>query len=474
MMWPIYTERIPQERTADPFLEKMKGNEKMKKVFALILACVLLLSCMAACSSKAEADANVNAPADQPTASEETTGNQETEDPVSEPVTITLWILAENMDKPHIKKPIDMWQEATGNKIDVIGLPDQDETPLAKFATGDIPDVLIVKSGASLLNYNPEENFVDFTNAEWISELPKSTSSAAYINGKLYGLPNGEASTSGCIYNKKIFEELGISVPTNQAEFNAVCDTLLENGIQPIYMPAGDAWATFQQFAMDPIFDAHPEYFDQLNSGEMTYADIPEMKNMCEWFKEAADKGYFGSTYASDKWEYISEVIGTGEVAMVFCWDTWLQTDYDNESYVYKNSDFGLMPVFMGTRDEGTFEGGNFALAMVNKNSERRDAAVDLINFMAKPEVYNAAYEGIATAPIYTNMTTNVDSEQYLENKDTIDRLKCASATPAIVGFNSVQHGQCLVRLMLGEINADECIAAMDEERIATLNAFGK
>ena len=449
----------------------------MKKFLALILAGVLLLSCLVACS-KTEEGKGENAPATTPAATDETVKTEDnakdnTEEK-SEPVTISLWILAENMEKPNIAKLFTMWEEATGNKVDVIGLPDQDETPLAKFATGDIPDVLIVKSGASLLNYNPDENFVDFTDAEWISELPKATASAAYINGKLYGLPNGEASTSGCVYNKRIFEELGLSIPTNQAEFNAVCEKLLENGVQPIYLPAGDAWATFQQFGMDPIFDANPEYFDKLNSGEMTYSDIPEMKSMCQWFKDAADKGYFGSTYASDKWEYISEVIGTGEAAMVFCWDTWLQTDYDNESYEYKNSDFGLMPVFMGTRDEGTFEGGNFALAMANKNSERCEAAVDLINFMAKPENYNVAYDGIATAPIYTNMTTNVDSEQYLENKDTIDRLKCASATPAIVGFNSVQHGQCMVRLMLGEIDVDECVAAMDEERIATLNAFGK
>lgn len=445
----------------------------MKKFFALILVGVLLLSSLVACS-KAEGGKSDDTPASNPATTDETVKTEDNTQKESEPVTISLWILAENMEKPNIAKLFTMWEEATGNKVDVIGLPDQDETPLAKFATGDIPDVLIVKSGASLLNYNPDENFVDFTNAEWISELPKATASAAYINGKLYGLPNGEASTSGCVYNKRIFEELGLSIPTNQAEFNAVCETLIENGVQPIYLPAGDAWATFQQFGMDPIFDANPEYFDKLNSGEMTYSDIPEMKSMCQWFKDAADKGYFGSTYASDKWEYISEVLGTGEAAMVFCWDTWLQTDYDNESYEYKNSDFGLMPVFMGTRDEGTFEGGNFALAMANKNSERCEAAVDLINFMAKPENYNVAYDGIATAPIYTNMTTNVDSEQYLENKDTIDRLKCASATPAIIGFNSVQHGQCMVRLMLGEIDVDECVAAMDEERIATLNAFGK
>ena len=67
----------------------------------------------------------------------------------------------------------------------------------------------------------------------------------------------------------------------------------------------------------------------------MSYADIPEFTDMCTWFKEAADKGYFGKNFASDTWDYTSEVLGTGEAAMLFCWDTWFDTDYDSESYDY-------------------------------------------------------------------------------------------------------------------------------------------
>ena len=48
----------------------------------------------------------------------------------------------------------------------------------------------------------------------------------------------------------------------------------------------------------------------------MSYADIPEFTDMCTWFKEAADKGYFGKNFASDTWDYTSEVLGTGEAAL--------------------------------------------------------------------------------------------------------------------------------------------------------------
>ena len=37
------------------------------------------------------------------------------------------------------------------------------------------------------------------------------------------------------IYNKKIFEENKLEVPTTFAEFEEVCQTLLDNEVTPIY-----------------------------------------------------------------------------------------------------------------------------------------------------------------------------------------------------------------------------------------------
>ena len=75
-----------------------------------------------------------------------------------------------------------------------------------------------------------------------------------------------------------------------------------------------DGWPVFYQFALDPVLEEHPEYIEKLNAGEMTYADIPEFTSMCEWFQKAAEKGYFGKNFASDTWDYTSEVLGIGKL----------------------------------------------------------------------------------------------------------------------------------------------------------------
>jgi ABC-type glycerol-3-phosphate transport system substrate-binding protein len=392
-------------------------------------------------------------------------------------VTLTLYGNASDTVKPYMTRIISMYEAQSGNRIDVQGLDGNNTEAIAltKFTTGDIPDLFMHFGNYNLLNYNCAENFYDFTNAPWVSDIVDVVLPQTKVSGKIYGLPYWEASVSGLYYNKKIFEELGISLPNTQREFEAVCDRLLAAGVQPIYLPTTDSWCILYQYALDPVFDS-PEgeaLLERLNKDEIKYADIPRFRSMLEWFKRAADKGYYGKTFLSDRWDYTIEVLGTGEAAMIYCWDTWFDTDYDSESYIYTKDDFGLMPAFMGTNEEGTFEGPNVSLMMVHKNSPRVTAALEFVEFMSKPANYNVAFEGVATNPVFKQQTTNVPSPQYQAVKDWVERVGHASvAQPKIIGYSQVQGGKIIQDLMGGKISIGECINLLDEDRITTLNSF--
>lgn len=127
-------------------------------------------------------------------------------------VTLTLYGNADDLAKPYMQKIISLWEESSGNKIDQQGLDtDNAETiALTKFTTGDIPDLYIHFGNSNLKNFNPEENFVDWSDADWVSDIQDSVLPQATYNDKVIGLPFWEASNSGCFYNTKIFEELGI------------------------------------------------------------------------------------------------------------------------------------------------------------------------------------------------------------------------------------------------------------------------
>lgn len=444
----------------------------MKTKISMLLVGALLASLLFGCGKGDFQNASTSA-----SSTEEGAVEGAKDASASDGVTLTLYCNADDLAKPYMQKIISMYEENSGNRIDQQGLDTNNAETIAltKFTTGDIPDLYVHFGNCNLKNFNPEENFVDWSDAQWVLDIQDSVLPQATYNDMVIGLPFWEASNSGCFYNKIIFEELEIEIPTTQAEFDAVCDKLLENGIQPIYIAAADGWPVLYQFALDPVIEANPEYVDKLNSGEMTYADIPEFTSMCQWFKTAAEKGYFGQNFASDTWDYCSEVLGTGEAAMMFVWDTWFDTDFDGESYDYSSEDFGIMPIFMGTCDEGTYEGGNVNLMMANKNGENVEAAMDFINFMADPENYNVAFEGISTAAVFKGQTTNVNSIQYEENKDSVDSLiRASSAQPKIIGFNQSEGGKALLQLMSGDITVEQCIKLIDDDRIATLESFAQ
>lgn len=428
-------------------------KKRGKKIAALLISTALAAGMLSACSG-GSGDAKKE--------------SKKTDSKSDGGVTLTLYGNADDAAKPYMKKIFQLYEEKTGNKIDVQGLDASnfESVCLTKFQTGDIPDILMHFGGYSLDAYNPAENFVDFTDAKWVDDIADTSKAQTMRDGVVYGLPFWESSVSGCFYNKKIFEEQGLKVPTTQAEFDEVCQKLLDAGIQPIYMAAADSWPLLYQFGMDPIFK-DGDLLEKINSNQTTYSDIPEMTSLLEWYKTSAEKGYFGKDYSTDTWDYSSEVLGTGEAAMIFCWDTWFDTDYDSESYDYTSDDFGLMPIFMGTAEEGTYEGGNNSLLLVNKNGDKVDTATEFVNFCADPENYNEAFDGIATTPTFKGMTTNKLSSQYQGAEESIAKVGNPSiANPEIIGFSQNDGGKCIQELLVGNIDVKECLKLMDDERI--------
>lgn len=382
------------------------------------------------------------------------------------PVTITLMGNQGDASRPYMQAAIANYEEKTGNKVDVQGVPGDsaEQVMLTKFATGDIPDVLMHFGGHGLTPYNIEENFHDFSDAPWVEDILPYVKDQTIHKGKVYGLPHWEASVSGMLYNKEIFADLGIEAPTTQTEFMAACETIKEAGITPMYLAFKDVWPFLYQFPMDTIVKDQ-EILDKLNSNEIEYADIPEVKLIVEWFKEMTDKGYIGDKFTTNTWDYAPEALGTGEYAMMTAWDTWLYTDLD-KAFPGEGDKFGVMPAFMGTPEQGTFEGPNVSLLLANKNSENSEAAIEFVNFLASPENYNIAFDGINTAPVFKGQTTNISTPQYAEAEEWIDKVGNPSiAWGNIIGYTQNEGAKCLQDVMLGNKTVDEGLAAMDEDR---------
>lgn len=382
--------------------------------------------------------------------------------------TITIWGVEPDMDRSYIQKACKRYETLTDNQIKIVQIPkDQIVEKMTAALQGEIeaPDIFVNYGGTNIDAYDPDENFYDFSDAVWVQDLTETSINQTVYHGKIIGLPHWEASISGTIYNKEIFDKYHLSIPTTQQEFLNVCEELLRQGITPMYMPAKEISMLLYQFPLDTVVE-NPAILEQLNQGELGYQDLPEMKTILTWYRTMAEKGYFGEHYMEDRWNGMSDALESEQYAMLLCWDTWLYTDFKGDA-----SKFALMPAFMGVPDQGTFEGPNLNLFMANKHSEKLDAALDFITFLADPYNYNVAFENINTAPVFKKQIDSISTPQYLENERLIEKNYHDSiAWLRIKGYSQMDASSIYEYIRPGStMSESECLKQMDELRNARI-----
>ena len=99
-----------------------------------------------------------------------------------------------------------------------------------KLATGDMTDIFWYNAGSLLQALNPSQTLVDLTGEPYIANIADSFIPTVSQNGGIFGVPSGTAMGGGILYNKKIFADNGLTVPTTWAEFEANNDKLKAAG----------------------------------------------------------------------------------------------------------------------------------------------------------------------------------------------------------------------------------------------------
>ena len=371
---------------------------------------------------------------------------------------------------------IARFEETYGVTVDLQTLPaDQYFDVLTSgLANGTCADVFWIQSnpvGAIESNIgDPESRCIDFTGADWQNVMPESRQSACISGGKLYGLQVWNNSPEYVmLYNKTLFDELGLTVPTTYAELKDVCAKIAEQGITPWFMAGADGWRhQLAFFQIGGVYEeATPGLYDALNNNTATFAGNEKMLEVLGQFKELSDLGYFGEDWIGTDSTNQSNEFADRTVAFTIENSGTIKQIKDDTG---TTDEFGLFLCPLG--DNTWYTTSPAGPTMFGyKGTEHEDLVRAWFQFVCTPQ---SLQEILDNSPKYTNLHVNVDIQQHwLPEEEAFiatvpaEKMECCVLQNGTKYTNDywMQFGQDMIEFVQGGIDANEVLARMDGYR---------
>jgi raffinose/stachyose/melibiose transport system substrate-binding protein len=197
------------------------------------------------------------------------------------------------------------------------GGTDGDNIVKTRLATGDMSDVFWYNTGSLLQALHPTDTLVDISKEPWIANVAESFLPTVSQNGQIFGAPSGTAMGGGILYNKKVYQQLGLSVPKTWAEFEANNDKIKAAGIAPVIATYGDTW-TSQLFVLADYYNVEqqiPTFAQDYTANKMKYASNPVAMEGFSYLEEGFKKGWWEKDYATTKFEQGLKLLADGKGA---------------------------------------------------------------------------------------------------------------------------------------------------------------
>ena len=171
----------------------------------------------------------------------------------------------------------------------------------------------------------------------WDEKFSAGALQLCNLGGQLAGYPTSY-NVLGVYYNKQIFEDLGIAVPTTFEEFEAILPVIKEAGIYPMETGGLYGWHTMRWLELIVEHYAGSELHDKMNQFMESW-DNEAVAQAFVKYKEWVDAGYFpdGFLTADPNDTILNMGMGASAMDLEGQWydGNILQNDLDVANYGY-------------------------------------------------------------------------------------------------------------------------------------------
>lgn len=257
------------------------------------------------------------------------------------------------------------------------------ETGMMILNSDEVPDVMEINKGNATAGlYASSGLLTDLTSVAeergWFDILSPSIQTTCRYDengimgsGNLYGVTTyGEFVM--VYYNKDMFAEYGIEVPTTLEEFDAAAQKFVEAGIVPLTLGAGDLWPATHNFYELVLYQADRELISnfQFLTGDVDFHG-EAFTFGAEKFAEQVANGYYGDNATGVIYDDANAAFVQGVTPMD------LTGSWAFGGFIDQITSFEWGIFVMPGKQFNTGSGGN--LWVVPENAKNKDLAYDFI-----------------------------------------------------------------------------------------------
>ncbi|MCJ8012561.1 extracellular solute-binding protein [Paenibacillus sp. KQZ6P-2] len=359
---------------------------KMSKLLSLVLTGTLAIS-LTACGGSKSDDGSTSSTGSSSNTSEKN-------------ITITFQNIYPDPTDPKnqlMNKLVKQYETDHPNiKIELDSLnTDQQKLKLkTQAASKEMPDITVV---------NPSAQMKPFVDAKLLAPLNdmldqnglKDTFQDGLLDwysfdGNTYALPDGN-NIAVVYYNKELFDQAGVKVPTTFEEMLDVVKTLKSKGIQPMAIGEKDSWTgSFLFMNMLLRTNNGPGFLQDVLDKKKTFED-PAFVEAVNAFESLVQAGAFQDGATSFDYNAGENLFKTGKAAMYFM-GTWATGGIETSSVNGKVGVFKF-PTINGKGNPDEFmlaPGSAFAISADSKHLEETKAFLNWFMMSFPKEAFEA------------------------------------------------------------------------------------
>lgn len=292
--------------------------KRQRPALALIVGALVLGLMVSACGGSPGSSSSAAAPSSDVPSSDAPSSDAPSQSAATEPVTLTFLVNSGETNEAQAKALVDAFTAANPNiTIETSLRPgggDGDNLVKTKLATGEMEDLFHYNSGSLLQALTPDKTLANVADQEWVTKLDPNFKTAASTANGTYGAPWNTSMGGGVLYNKDIYAELALEIPTTWDEFIANSEKIKAAGkAAPIIQTYGDTW-TSQLWVLADFYNVqaqNPEWAQQYTENKVHYSEQPASQSFGN-LEQAAKAGLFNKDFASATYDDAIKMLANG------------------------------------------------------------------------------------------------------------------------------------------------------------------